>query len=72
MVDVGDVLGDGVAVFPIFDLLFSSIMWPSEFRGLRTQPVFSPLTNSNLGKICASVLKTTLSSGRKSAGENRR
>ena len=70
--DTGDFSGDAGALFAAPALLFSSTIWPSESRGLRFQPVFSPRANSNLGKMCASVLSTILSKGRRSLGENRR
>lgn len=69
----------GVTSFegPELGVAFSAVsaawmIFPSESRGLRAHPVFKPRASLKRGKICASVLKTTESNGRRSLGENRR
>ena len=45
---------------------------PPLSRGIRFQPVEKSFPSSNLGKICASVLIITWSSGNRSIGEKSR
>ena len=52
--------------------LCSTMRLPSASLGFRFQPVLNSLPNSKLGNGCASVLKTTLSSGSTSLGPNNR
>ena len=56
----------------VFDFLADLTMCPLSSRFLRSQSVCRPLARLNRGKMCASVLKTTLLRGMKSSGENRR
>ena len=63
-------LGVWAAVVMLF-FSFSTIL-PSLSLALLFHPVFSPLCSSKTGKICPSVLKTTLSNGMNSFSPNKR